>query len=145
MPYFRDLTCRLEWIKTRSRLKEYGTKYGENHAQASVAIPEVSLASPFGVRLISHGYIAPGLAMFVYKDGVYQCNRIRTNLKLPGHNTATGKYEVNFSVKQKEVYKTGSLFEARPWSFEEDESGKLDLSCPASNQREDPLTIKFPK
>ena len=47
----------------------------------------MALPSPFSVHLTSHGYTAPGLAMFVYVDGVYQVNRNRHNSKIPDEGT----------------------------------------------------------
>ncbi|KAK0933350.1 hypothetical protein LTS01_026176, partial [Friedmanniomyces endolithicus] len=48
------------------------------------------------------GYIAPGLAAFVFMDGQYQCNRNRLRLKLPEDGVDPSQYEIDFYMRQKE-------------------------------------------
>ena len=65
-----------------------------------------------------------GLAMFVYMDGEYQCNRNRYNLKLPDVATPSTKSEVNFRVRQKEELQEDGTFIGSQWKFRELNIGK---------------------
>ena len=116
MPALKHLTCCLEWTGSKVPLKEYRTTYSDGRVETFVPIP--SIPTPFSVRLRSHGYIAPGLAMFVYMDGDYQCNRNRRNLKIPDGNTPRRDTEINFNVRQKESLLEDGTFAAREWRFE---------------------------
>ena len=51
-------------------------------------------------------------------DGVYQCNRNRRNLNIPGENTSRKKTEVDFTVRQKEELLWDGTFEGKQWRFE---------------------------
>ncbi|KAL8670689.1 MAG: hypothetical protein Q9168_004793 [Polycauliona sp. 1 TL-2023] len=73
------------------------------------------------IRLRSDGYIAPGLSMFVYIDGEYQCNRGRNNLKVPTSTTQKHHTNVDFVVRQKEESLSDGNFLGRQWLF-----GNLD-------------------
>lgn len=116
MPTLKHLTCSLEWTGSKIPLREYRTAYSDGRVETFVAIP--SIPTPFSVRLRSHGYIAPGLAMFVYMDGDYQCNRNRRNLKIPDETTSRKDIEINFNVRQKEDMLEDGTFAAKEWSFE---------------------------
>ena len=76
MPTLKDVTCSLELSALNgAKLKEYYPRYSDGHVETFVAVPEVD--QPFIVHVVSKGYIAPGLAVYVFMDGVYQCNRNR--------------------------------------------------------------------
>ena len=97
-------------------MQEYQTSYADGFVETYVAIP--SVPTPFSVHLKSHGYIAPGLAMFVYMDGIYQCNRNRRNLKIPDGTSSSKHTEVDFHVRQKEEMTSDGTFIGKQWRFE---------------------------
>ncbi|KAL8842737.1 MAG: hypothetical protein Q9170_000393 [Blastenia crenularia] len=121
MPTLKQLTCNIEWSASRPSLplQEYGTVYSDGLVETYIAIPAVAI--PFSIHLKSDGYIAPGLSMFVYIDGEYQCNRGRNNLKLPDNITQKHHTNVDFVVRQKEESLVGGNFIGRQWTF-----GKLN-------------------
>ena len=82
-----------------------------------IAVPLIP--TPFSIRLQSDGYIAPGLSMFVYIDGEYQCNRGRNNLKIPNELTPKHHTNIDFVVRQKEEALAGGQFLGKQWRFEE--------------------------
>ena len=59
-------------------------------------------------------------------DGVYQCNRNRRNLVIPGPGEATSrkKVEVDFVVRQKEELLWDGTFEGKQWRFEKVKIGR---------------------
>ncbi|KAI9809020.1 MAG: hypothetical protein M1825_002309 [Sarcosagium campestre] len=115
MPKLKQLTCQLEW-EDHEVLPEHAMSYCDGFVQCYVAVP----AEPrhFYVHLMSTGYVAPGLAMFVFMDGVYQCNRNRHNLKLPAIANKKSDTEVDFRVSQKEEIGADCTFLAREWRFQ---------------------------
>lgn len=116
MPSLKQITCQLEKDPSRTPLKEYSTNYGDGVVETFVAIPDDPTG--FDIHLSSSGYVSSGLAMYVYIDGVYQCNRHRLGLMLPNGTITPEFYEVNFCVRQKEEKLGGGKFVARPWRFE---------------------------
>lgn len=104
-------------------LQEYRTAYSDGLVETYIAIPPVP--TPFSIRLKSDGYIAPGLSMFVYIDGQYQCNRGRNKLKIPTSATLQQQTNVDFVVRQKEEPIAGGGFIGRQWMF-----GGLGGLCP---------------
>ena len=52
---------------------EYATAYSDRAVSAYIAIPQHR--SWFEIHLDSDGYVAPGLAAFVYVDGTYAGNK----------------------------------------------------------------------
>lgn len=133
MPTLKQLTCNIEWGNISGvPFKEYGTSYGDGVVESYVAIP--NHPAPFSIRLKSHGYISSGLAMFVFADGVYQCNRSRDTLKYPENPAEPDekdktKCEVNFLVRQREEIKVDDVWIGRKWRFEPLNLGKL-YRCP---------------
>ncbi|KAK2878127.1 hypothetical protein FQN49_001126 [Arthroderma sp. PD_2] len=118
MPTLKQLTCRVEWANCSVPFKEYGVAYGDGSVECFIPIQPAS--TPFSIRLTSSGYIAPGLAMFVYMDGIYQCNRNRVNLiskKKTGNGKKTAR-DVDFCVRQKEERLLDGTWIGRPWRFE---------------------------
>ncbi|KAL8849883.1 MAG: hypothetical protein Q9221_005149 [Calogaya cf. arnoldii] len=126
MPTLKQLTCNVEWSVSGPSipLQEYGTAYFDGLVETWIAVPPVS--TPFSIRLRSDGYIAPGLSMFVYIDGEYQCNRGRNNLKVPTSTTPQHHTNVDFVVRQKEESLSDGNFLGSQWIFG-DLSGASDL------------------
>ena len=63
--------------------------------------------------------------MYVFIDGVYQCNRNRQNMKL--RKPLDRRSLVDFKVRQKEErQKDGSMI-AREWTFEELDHGEYKV------------------
>ncbi|KXL45360.1 MAG: hypothetical protein FE78DRAFT_134072, partial [Acidomyces sp. 'richmondensis'] len=115
MPTLKQISCFVELGRGRTRLKEYGARYSDGHVESFIAVPDLSV--PFCVHVQSEGYIAPGLAVFVFMDGEYQCNRNRQHLKLPGKGVSARQYEVDFTLRQKEEKKANGGFVGREWTF----------------------------
>lgn len=115
MPELNQVTCSIELGRTNRKLRKYGTTYGNKQVQCYTAVPNEEVN--FSIRLTSKGYIAPGLAMFVFVDGQYQCNRNRAGLRLPDGGTSPRDYEVDFRVRQKEEQQPNDKFIGRDWSF----------------------------
>jgi hypothetical protein len=120
MPSLNNLTCTVELTPSNVTLTEHGTRYGDGEVETYIAVPSIRKSKPltFSLHLRATGYIGPGLAMFVYIDGLYQCNRHRTSLR------PDGRCEMNFRVRQEERQtNSGELFIGRDWSF-----ARLDVS-----------------
>ncbi|KAI5255713.1 hypothetical protein E4T42_01848 [Aureobasidium subglaciale] len=115
MPSLKQLTCSIELGSTHTKITEYGKNYGDGLVTSYIAVP--SEAVNFSIHLTSHGYAAPGLAMFVYMDGQYQCNRNRRGLILPGKGVKDGQFEVDLRVRQKESKQSDGSFLGRDWTF----------------------------
>ena len=64
MPTLKQLTCNVEWTGSSLPLQEYHTIYADGYVETFIAVP--ATPTTFSIHLRSHGYIAPGLAMFVY-------------------------------------------------------------------------------
>lgn len=116
MPTLKKLICSVEWSDSGISLQEHNTSYVDGVVKTHIAVP--SKPSPFSIRLRSDGYISSGLAMFVYVDGVYQCNRNRQNLKIPDGTSTRKQTEVNLHVRQKEEMMRDGTFRARQWRFQ---------------------------
>ncbi|OCL07107.1 hypothetical protein AOQ84DRAFT_65589 [Glonium stellatum] len=116
MPKLKDLDCSIELGRSNEKLREYGASYADGVVEAFVAIP--STPKNFTIHLLSTGYIAPGLAMFVYIDGVYQCNRNRQGLVIPDDVNSSSNACVDFRVRQKEERQADGKFMGREWNFE---------------------------
>ncbi|KAI7578386.1 hypothetical protein KC316_g9894, partial [Hortaea werneckii] len=67
MPKLKQLVCSIELGQNRTPLQEYGARYSDGAVESFVAVPDTKI--PFCIRLKSEGYIAPGLAAFVFMDG----------------------------------------------------------------------------
>jgi len=114
MPSLKDLNCAIELSGSQQALREFGTIYGDGFVETFVPVP--SKPHPFSIHLTSNKFIAPGVAIFVYVDGVYQCNRNRQDLKL--RKPSDSRSLVDFRVRQKEErQKDGSMI-AREWAFD---------------------------
>ncbi|KAF1912358.1 hypothetical protein BDU57DRAFT_421772, partial [Ampelomyces quisqualis] len=119
MPTLKDLNCSIELSESQHKLQEFGTTYGDGFVETFVPVP--SKPQSFSIHLTSDRFIAPGISMYVFVDGVYQCNRNRQDLKL--RKGSDSRSVVDLRVRQKEEkQKDGSMI-AREWKFE-----KLDIS-----------------
>ncbi|OJD14495.1 hypothetical protein ACJ73_09077 [Blastomyces percursus] len=118
MPILKQLFCQIEWAGSNVPFKEYGITYGDGFVECYIANPNSS--TPFSINLRSSGYIAPGLAMFVFIDGVYQCNRNRDDLRpMSGSPETIRKFrDVSFRVRQREEQLPDGSWIGRPWRFE---------------------------
>ncbi|KAK4993525.1 hypothetical protein LTR50_000455 [Elasticomyces elasticus] len=115
MPRLGALKCTIELAPTNLALKEYGTQYGDGFVEAFVAVPNAELN--FSVHLTSNGYIAPGVAMFVYIDGRYQGNRNRRGLVIPDDCTTPEMTNFDLRLRQRESKDLNGMFVGRDWSF----------------------------
>ena len=115
MPTLKQINCSIELGTANVKLKEYGARYSDGHVETFIAVPEIDL--PFSIHVTSDGYIAPGLALFVFIDGEYQCNRNRVKLKLPGEGVQRREYETEFRLRQKEEKSDAGSFVVRDWKF----------------------------
>ena len=124
MPTLGLLNCQLEWGVggTREAFKEYAPKYGDAWVETYVAIPDEP--QPFCMRFQSTGYIAEGLAIIVYIDGVYQCNRNRIGLKPEKRGRHTDKSTVFFRTCQSETKTAEGEFKANRWRFDKHNIGE---------------------
>ncbi|KAI4917563.1 uncharacterized protein J4E92_008957 [Alternaria infectoria] len=114
MPSLKDLNCVIELSGSQQALREFGTIYGDGFVETFVPVP--NKPQSFSIHLTSNKFIAPGVAIFVYVDGVYQCNRNRQDLKL--RKPSDSRSLVDFRVRQKEErQKDGSMI-AREWAFD---------------------------
>ena len=120
MPVLKDLKCSIELSESQRTLQEFGTTYGDGFVETFVPVP--SKTQSFSIHLTSDKFIAPGISMYVFVDGVYQCNRNRQDLKL--RKGSDSRSIVDFKVRQKEEkQKDGSMI-AREWKFEKLNTGK---------------------
>lgn len=122
MPTLKQITCCIQLGPSDTKLKEYGHRFTDGGVEAFIAVPDTKV--PFNVRVRSSGYIAPGLAAYVFIDGQYQCNRNRQNLQLPAPGMGTRDYEVDFRLRQKEEKTAEGSFVAREWTFAELKTGE---------------------
>jgi hypothetical protein len=114
MPPLKGLMCSIELTGTQEQLQEHDTSYSDGFVETFIAVP--SKPRPFTVHLKSSEYIAPGLAMYVFIDGVYQCNRNRQELRT--HDPHNSRSLVDFRVRQKEEKQADGSMIAREWKFE---------------------------
>jgi hypothetical protein len=121
MPSLKDLTCSIELSDNQEPLQELRTVYGDAFVETFVSVPKRQ--QTFTIHLSSNNFIAPGIAMYVFIDGVYQCNRNRQNLKLrksPDHRSL-----VDFRVRQKEEQQKDGSMIAREWKFDKLDGGEI--------------------
>ncbi|OAL55872.1 hypothetical protein IQ07DRAFT_182271 [Pyrenochaeta sp. DS3sAY3a] len=132
MPSLKDLTCSIELPDSEQILQEFGTIYGDAFVETFVGVPRSS--KPFTIHLTSEKFIAHGIALFVYIDGVYQCNRNKQ--KLGTRKRPENRSLVDFRVRQKEeTQKDGSMI-AREWTFQ-----KLNASADSAPDRCSPNVL----
>ncbi|KIV84153.1 hypothetical protein PV11_06123 [Exophiala sideris] len=117
MPTLKDLVCHVQWADTGSPFPEYGTLYGDGLVETFIAIPNHPQA--FTVRLTSRRFIFEGLAMIIFIDGNYQCNRNRVNLQPPKKDRPKNRTEIDFTVRQKEKALGEGTYMGREWRFDD--------------------------
>lgn len=125
MPTLKDLVCHVQWADTGSPFPEHGTLYGDGVVETYIAIPTHPQA--FTIRLTSRKFIFQGLAMVVFIDGNYQCNRNRVNLLPPKKNRPRDRTEVDFLVRQKEKPMGDGTYMGREWRFDDYNIGPFIL------------------
>ena len=127
MRSLKDLICHVQWADTGSPFPEYGTIYGDGLVESYLAIPPHPQV--FTISLKSRMFISEGLAMIVFIDGQYQCNRNRVNLQplQPGKDESpTSKSTINFLLRQKEKPLGDGTYMGREWRFDDCNLGE----CP---------------
>jgi hypothetical protein len=122
MPTLKQLKCEVEWGNTRTPFPEYGTTYGDGLVCAYIAIPDKPQS--FAIHLTSKNYIAEGLAMLVFMDGEYQCNRNRLNLLPPKTGTPQRLTEIDLRVRQREQPLGDGTYIGRGWRFDKHNIGQ---------------------
>ena len=128
MPTLKQIHCSIELGASNIKLPEYGTTVGDGYTECFIAVPDTNI--PFNVHIKSEGYIGPGLACFLFMDGVHQTNRNRIRLPMPGPGVKASDYEVEFRVRQKEEKTSDGMFLGREWTFALLDRGKLIVpSC----------------
>ncbi|TKA70033.1 hypothetical protein B0A55_09078 [Friedmanniomyces simplex] len=115
MPTLKQINCSIELGSSNAKMKEYGARYSDGAVETFIAVPETKM--PFYIHLQTKGYIAPGLAAFVFMDGQYQCNRNRLRLRLPEDGVDPSQYEIDFFMRQKEEKAADGRFVGREWTF----------------------------
>ena len=116
MPILNKLTCTILLPPTDTPLPEYRRKYLDSSVSVYVPVPEIAVlqaAPAFNIQLRSEDeWLAPGLAMFVYIDGYYQCNRSK-------RTPLTGSSALELRVRQKEekLAGGGGGFVGREWRW----------------------------
>ncbi|KAK6440707.1 hypothetical protein LTR95_003066 [Oleoguttula sp. CCFEE 5521] len=125
MPKLKQITCSLELAPNDVKLKEYDQRFRDGAVECYVAVPGATI--PFSIHMHTHGWIASGMAMFVFIDGVYQCNR---NKRCPGVSGASDKdsYDIDFRVRQREDKMADSSFVGREWMFQALKLAEADRS-----------------
>ncbi|EXJ69629.1 uncharacterized protein A1O5_07665 [Cladophialophora psammophila CBS 110553] len=125
MPTLKDLVCHVQWADTGSPFPEYGTVYGDGVVEAYIAIP--THPQVFTIRLTSRKFIYDGLAMVVFIDGNYQCNRNRVNLQPAKKNLPEIRTNIDFLVRQKEKPMGDGTYMGRQWRFDDCNLGESIL------------------
>jgi len=124
MPTLKQVTCSV-YTENDIKLREHQTTYSDGFVSSFIVVPPKS--AKFNIQVATQGYIAPGLAMYVFVDGVSQCNRNRTGLLLPGAGVSKSEYEVEFRVRQKEEKLADGTWVGREWTFAGLNTGKIML------------------
>lgn len=119
MPLLKDLNCSIELPDPPTPLQELATTYGDAVVETSIRVPHAQ--QKFTIHLSSRNFIAPGIAMYVFIDGVYQCNRNRQNLE--PRRPLDRRSLVDFRVRQMEQRRGDGSMVAREWTFGELGSG----------------------
>ena len=110
---------------TRRKYQEYCTVYGDGVVETYIPIPfNLSKPRQFAIHLTSVGYIASGLAIFVFIDGVQQCSRHRLGLVVPEREKPRKLTVVDFLVYQKEELRDDGTVLGRQWTFAKADDGK---------------------
>lgn len=114
MPTLKQITCSVN-CDNDIKLREHATSYSDGFVSSYIVVP--SKPTKFDIHVTSEGYIAPGLAIYVFIDGVPQCNRNRTGLLLPSVRGNKSDWEVEFRLRQKEEKLEDGRWVGREWTF----------------------------
>src|ERR1700710_367066 len=121
MPTLGDLTCRVERTDPdHTPLEEHATTYGDKLVESVLKVPLEP--TPFTISLVKHSYVFEGLSMFVFIDGIYQCNRNRCDMRYSDESFRSSESchrggVVDFRVRQKEEYlRTGECV-GKAWTL----------------------------
>lgn len=123
MPQLKQLSCCIQWADTNAAFQEYGTVYGDGVVETFIVVP--NKPQGFCVRLKSRGFIYSGLAMIVFMDGNYQCNRSRVNLLPPKKDQPMNRTEVDFLLRQREKSQGDGVYMGREWRFDDHNIGNV--------------------
>ena len=123
MPKLKQLSCAIEWAPAGTCLPEYGRVYGDGIVETFIAVPERPQA--FDIHLTSTGLISEGLAVLVFIDGQYQCNRNRTNLGSCRSGDVLDSSRVDIRLRQKERPIGDGTYLGREWRFDSHNIGRL--------------------
>lgn len=108
MPTLKQITCSVVVGGGEVKINEYGHIYNDGAVECFIPVP--GNEASFHIHLYSTGYIAPGIAVFVYIDGKYQCNRNKPS-------TAQRNHRIDLQLRQKEDKLHTGDFVGRGWSF----------------------------
>jgi hypothetical protein len=123
MPALGHLECHLELEPGGIQFDEYRIQYSNSAVKSYVVVPGHS--STFSIVLNVEGYIAPGLSVYVFMDGVFQVSK---NKATGGRNAKKG---IQLRFSQREQHITNERVIARDWRFEKFNVGmSLDISSP---------------
>jgi len=115
MPTLNQVRVTIECGPNNIKLREHQVQYSDGFVSSYVAVPTQHKA--FNIHVTSEGYIAPGLAIFVFIDGVAQCNRYRADLIIPERGSKKEETEVEFRLRQKEEKFADGKWLGRQWEF----------------------------
>lgn len=116
MPTLKDLTCSVEIGKYDQKLTEFQLQYEDAFAVCHIVVPEEP--TTFSIHLTSQGFIAESILAMIWIDGVYQCNKLHTNLRPPTPEDPRGK-QLNLRMRQM-IRPTGEdgVFTGSQWVFD---------------------------
>ncbi|PVH98128.1 hypothetical protein DM02DRAFT_630500 [Periconia macrospinosa] len=103
MPSLRNLHCSITLPEFDMVLPEGKTTCDEPIVRTHITVPPAR-PLPFEVRLTSSKYIAPGLSMYVFINGEYQCKLEKTGMELLRGALCETQSLVDFRVRQRLVY-----------------------------------------
>ncbi|KAJ4342778.1 hypothetical protein N0V95_006872 [Ascochyta clinopodiicola] len=126
MPSLKDLSCSIELSGDQQPLQEFGTVYGDALVETFISIPKKQQA--FTIHLSSQNFIAQGIAMYVFIDGIYQCNRNKQNLK--PRQPPDRRSLVDFRARQKEERQEDGSMIAQEWTLDQLGHAPTDSSSP---------------
>ena len=125
MPSLKQLSCTIQWADTGAPFPEYATVYGDGVVETYIVVP--SAPQPFSIRLTSKGYISEGLAIVVFIDGNYHCNRNRLSLLPHKKGMALNHTEIDIVLRQKEKSMGEGVYMGREWRFDKHNIGAKTL------------------
>jgi hypothetical protein len=133
MPTLWNLSCRVERTdQDHTPLEEYAITYGDKVVKSILKVPPEP--TPFAISLVTDSYVSDGLSMFVFTDGIYQCNRNRCDLSFGdecfGGSGSCQRGGVEFRVRQKEEYLLTGECIGKAWTFMPYDTSKFQSSVP---------------